>query len=91
MSWKIRNKCLESYFREANVRIPILAKPLLWSPIIAIISEYNDQSFFLFPHHSVNEKKSYYNEPKCINAVFFNALENGAPFKCTNNAVRISD
>ena len=38
MLWKIRNKYLESYFREDNVRIPILAKPLLQNPIIAIIS-----------------------------------------------------
>ena len=31
-------KCFETYFSEANVRNPILAKPLVLNPIIAIFS-----------------------------------------------------
>ena len=35
-------KCFGCHFSEANVRNPILAKPLVWSPIIAIFS--NEQA-----------------------------------------------
>ena len=31
-------QCFKAYFSETNVRNPILAKPLVWSPKIAIFS-----------------------------------------------------
>ena len=42
MSYIPKFKCFETYFSEANVRNPILAKPLVSNTIIAILSNLAD-------------------------------------------------
>jgi hypothetical protein len=38
MSWKKRSNCLECYYSETNIKIVILVKLFVWSPIIATFS-----------------------------------------------------